>query len=287
MKKTNYKYLFFSFFVFSLLKITASSFYLNDSFNVLYFTKYSSFIEFKQKGDSVYFTYRNKREVGYPTEAATKSNFLSVTYSKYYTSNLVAKAEYFTRNKKGKLKKHKVRTFYDKQITSEGIFYEDLMQKTCFFQNLNTGSKSSLEYSYDGTDPVIVPKMMFNFDIPAAEVFYEIIIPNNLQVKFSFFGDSSGINHKIIQKDKFVIHQYTSFNRDAIVREEESESMYYYVPHLYIIPVSYTANNKSVNLCGSIENLAKYYSKHINVVKDENNPAIDKLTDSIISGITD
>ncbi|MGZ4064661.1 MAG: transglutaminase-like domain-containing protein, partial [Bacteroidia bacterium] len=201
--------------------------------------------------------------------------------------DIALKGLLLTPKKNGTFRKRKINSFYKKNITSKGIFYDDLIQQTCYYQGLQVGSKSNLHFSCTGNDPLLVSRLLFNYEIPAQVISYTVIVPDYLSIRFAFYGDSTGIHRTVMHKNDKTIYTYEAHNREAIIFEGHSEDLAYYVPHVFALPVSYTINGTTMRLGGSLPNLFNYYNRHIRDIGMSDNSGLFRLTDSILAKTSD
>ncbi len=253
----------------------------------VHYSNYEASLEFKLVNDQLVYEYTINKEATYPTDKLGLSYAKSITYSDYYTSNVKLSAEILTPKRSGKYKTEKVDKFSKKTVTSEGIFYEDQIAQSFYLDEIIPGTITRLHFSCTGKDPLLNSRFLFNLEVPASKITYNIIIPDYLKVKFVFVGDTAGIKQTIKQQKGKTIHSYSASNRDAIVFEDQSEDLAYFTPHLFTLPVSYTFANQEVPLGGNTQNLFSYYNKHLNAMKESDNEQLYKITDSLVTNVTD
>jgi hypothetical protein len=268
---------------------------LSDIFEKLftgtYYSNYEASLEFRIVNDKLVYDYSVVKEATYPIDKQSYSWAQSVTYSEYYTSNVKLRAEVLLMKRPGHYKTIKIDHFAKKNVTSEGIFYEDQIQESFYMPTTRPGTISRLYFSYTGNDPMLTSRMLFNMEIPADRITYKVIIPDDVKARFVFVGDTAGvvqtekrIKEKSIQK---TVYTYSTTGRKAIVFEDDAEDLTYYTPHLFILPVSYTVAGKEIKAGGNLENLFTYYNKHVKAIKESDNAELNHVTDSLVANVTD
>ena len=256
-------------------------------FSDLYYNEYFVNVDFELNKNTLIYRYKFDKEVVYPSKASLQTNSQSVTYPDYNIENIVLKAEVLRPKKNGNFKTEEIKEVFKKNISSRGIFYDDVVKQTFYFPDLKEGSKSRLHFSYTGTDPELLSRLLFNFEIPVKNIRYKISVPDYLKIKIVFCGDSSKIQHQITRQDNKTIHSFYAPDREAIISENRSEDISYYTPHVFIVPISYEVNAKEVKIIGSTKNLFEYYNKHIKEIKEQDDSNLFKVVDSLVANETD
>ncbi|MEI6020576.1 MAG: transglutaminase domain-containing protein, partial [Bacteroidota bacterium] len=252
-----------------------------------FYNFYNASIEFKLIENKLVYDYEILKEATYPTDKSSYSGPQSITYSDYYTNNVKLKAKMLRASKSGRFKGKKINQFYSKTVASEGIFYEDQIQRHFSLPSFKPGDRSQLQFSCRGIDPLLTSRFIFNLEMPIQQLNYKIVIPDFLKMKFVFVGDSSGIIHIIKKEKKQTIHIFSGHNRVPIDFEDQAEDIAYYTPHLFIIPISYTAAGKEISLAGTTSNLFKYYNTQIKTMLASNNDELNRITQQLIQNNND
>jgi hypothetical protein len=251
------------------------------------YSSYFASLDFVMEKDKLVARYFLEKEILYTGDKNIGSNTQSINYSDFYSKDVQLLGFVLTPKKNGKYKTKKVKLFYEKTITSSGIFYEDQIRQTCVYPGVKVGSKTILRYSSTLTDPVLSPRLLFNHELNGKQIVYKINVPNFLKVKMAFYGDTSGIAHQSVNTPTSVIHTYSCTNRPAINFEDNSTNLTYYTPHLVVVPESYTLQGVETKLAGTIANLFKRYNKHIQEIKISENAELNRITDSLVTGKSD
>lgn len=247
------------------------------------YSRYYASLDFRMEKENLVADYFNEKEILYTGDKNLSSNTQSINYSDYYSKDVKLLGLLLTPKKNGKFKVKKIKTFYEKTITSSGIFYEDLIRQTCVYTGVKVGSKTILRYNSTITDPVLSPRFLFNHELNAREIVFRINVPNYLKIKLAFYGDSSGISHQSVKTPTSVVHTYSCTNRKAIYFEDNSTNLTYYTPHLVVVPVSYQYNGSETKLAGTIDNLFTRYNKHILEIPASENEELNRITDSLVA----
>lgn len=255
--------------------------------NEEHYVNYTSHIAFKLTDNKLVYDYALKKEAYYGDDKNNYSGPQTINYSDYYTDKVKLTAYMMCIGKSGNYHRQKIKTFYSKTVASDGIFYEDQIQRYFILPGVKKGDCSVLNFSCRGIDPLLTSRYIFNMEMPVKQLRYTIEIPDYVQMRFVFVGDSSGITHTIKKEKNKTIHEYSAQNRKAIDFEDQAEDIAYYTPHLFIIPVSYKSENKEITLAGTTDNLFKYYNQQINKIDSSNNVDLNRLSLSLTANVTD
>lgn len=251
------------------------------------FINYEINIDFKLNGNQLIAEYLQKQECVHNSFQAIKRNFQYVYRSGGFSKDAKFNAIAYYKKKEGKYKSKRIKEIISKQVSSSGIFYDDLIETYCYYPNLTLGSKTYFDYQAVITDPVLLPSLYFNHEYPAQNILFKIRIPKYLSVKLIIYGDSANIEHLTINEKESTLHVYKAFNRKKVTKESNSHSWAYFTPHLIIAPVSFTFNNVTTNLVGTTQNLFERYNNHIANIKPSENAKIIYVADSLTKNIKD
>ena len=252
-----------------------------------FYTAYNATIEFKLQENKLVYDYALEKTACYPGEKATHSGPQSISYSDYYTNKVKLSAYMLRRTNSGKYRREKIKEFYSRTVPSEGIFYEDQIEQYFLLPAFKPGDCSQFKSSYRGIDPLLSSRFIFNLEMPIKTLHYQIVIPNNVHMRFVFIGDSTGISHTVKNEKNKAIHSFYAENRSAIAFEENAEDIAYYTPHLFVVPVSYTVNGQETRLAGTVKNLFDYYNSQIKKIDSSNNTDIHNISLKITEGLQD
>jgi hypothetical protein len=212
----------------------------------------------------------------------------SIYFSRFSEIEKLKAWTYTPKGKPGKYKKVKVAEIEEKNSISGGVFYDDSKKLTFNFPSTGEGTKTYLSYRKVYKDPKFLGKFYFQYYIPSLNSEYKITVDNNCEVGFKLFNDPEGK----IEFIKEVSGNTTTYiwrlkNSVGYNRIGGEPSLSYYSPHIAVYLKSYEdRKGKHMVLDGPSE-LFDWYKTLVNDINTEEDPALKKITDSIVNGISE
>ena len=229
-------------------------------------------IEIKLENDNVVIQENIFEEKILLSKSAKYSAKEELSYSSFVgIENLEASAVNFI---DGKYQEEDVKNFSnsDKFSTS---FYDDLKKTEFMYPGVTEGSKTKISYSRIIKDPRFLSGFFLGNVFPIINGAYQITVDNTIKIDFKKFNINESVNYTKKVGKKKTVYRWETKNMEAIKIETNAPNYQKEFPQVVPFITEYSTKNKTVNVCGSVENL---YSWYYSLVKDVNTKS--ELSDS-------
>lgn len=183
-------------------------------------------------------------------------------------------------------KEQKISNFNEKDKLDNAIFHDDVKEVSFYYPNLNKGSKSSLSYTTNITNPRFLTSFFFQEYHPINEVTYRMTVDKDINIGFKEFNTQDfEIEHTVEEKKNKKIYTWKSTHVPKTENESNAPSFYYSIPHITPYIESYSENDQLIPILGSTK---KLYNWYYSLTKDfyekkDTVPEIKNLVDSLIA----
>ena len=206
----------------------------------------------------------------YLDAAATYRSKKAINYSSFYELESVEASSLLYEN--GKYNELKVKDFLEKDEMGTS-FYDDSKSVNFIYPNLESGAKSSLEYTKQIKNPRFLNAFFFGDFEPITKNKFTIIADQGISFNFKEFNCDK-IKVTFSEKEKRGKRIYTWETTDIAAYDYESQSPNYRtkLPHIIPIITKYKLDGKEIKLSEGVSDL---YSWYYSLIKNVNKDAID------------
>ncbi len=211
------------------------------------------------------------------------ANERSITYAPgFYTITSWNVATYTKVN--GKYTKMPVTQYKDEDNTGGSIFYDGIKYRKYYLPGLSEDAITETKYSYSYEDPGSLGSFYFKRSIPTLLTSYKVIVSPDVEIGYTFFGDSTDIHLTVTKEGKNTIYQWQLENGKMLKSYTDAVNDRYDEPHVFVYIKGYkTSNLGYVNLFGNVPLLYKHDYKYISAVnKQPAHADLKQVVDSII-----
>lgn len=184
-------------------------------------------------------------------------------------------------------KEQKISQFNEKDKLDNAIFHDDVKEISFYYPNLNKGSKSTLSYTTNITDPRFLTSFFFQEYHPINEVTYRMTVDKDINIGFKEFNTSNfKIEYTVEEKKNKKIYTWKSTFVPKTEHESNAPSFFHSIPHITPYIESYSENGKTIPILGSTKKLYDWYYSLTKDFYEKNDtiPEIKNLVDSLITG---
>ncbi|MEZ5046740.1 MAG: DUF3857 domain-containing protein [Chitinophagaceae bacterium] len=218
-----------------------------------------------------------------------KAITLHHNYSIYFSFfEKLEEIEVITKNPQadGKIKTIKQNKFKSVNAKSSSVFYDDMQEINIDFLGLTVGSEAIINYTVSTLEPHFTEAMTFKNYLPVEKVYYELTVPDNIQV--SFIEKNIDDKLKIIktkeEKKSKTVYTWTANEVDEEKGFDSAPARLYYTPHILYKVDEYTRKNKTYEVSKNPKALYTWYTHNIKDINLKESSRIKTLADSITMG---
>ncbi len=185
----------------------------------------------------------------------------------------------------GKGKKIKYDTFCGHYET-EGIFYSDMQICAYHFVMPEQGDIVHFDSEMAYKDPRYLTKLFFHEEQPVVNREIIINVPGGADIEIlemNFEGYNIEKKRIDTQTDK-IIYWYKISDIEVIPHEDDIPGITHFLPHLLILVKSYNANNQSINVLSSLDDLYSWYASLVKGTDNIDASVKDKVQ-TLITGL--
>lgn len=183
-------------------------------------------------------------------------------------------------------KKVKVDYIETKRQFDNGIFYSDQESKTFTFPAVTKGAVTHLNYKEVIKDPHFLGVFRFGSFVPTKSAQLSIEFPSNVTIgHIDFNTQNINLDFKKETKGKTNIYTWTVTNIDGFQKEEDSEAVIYYLPHIIVYIKSYEKNGETINVLNDVSDLYKWYTSLVEQINTEALEKVYKIADDITASL--
>lgn len=220
--------------------------------------------------------------VYYLDNKGISANERSITYAPgFYT---IASWNVATYAKvKGKYTKIPVTQYKDEDNTGGSIFYDGIKYRKYYLPGLSEDAITETKFTYSYEDPGSLGSFYFKRNIPTLLTSYKVIVSPDIEIGYTFFGDSTDIHLTVTKEGKNTIYQWQLENGKPLKNYNDAVSDRYDEPHVFVYVKGYKSGSQSFTpLFGSVPLLYKHDYKYIGSVnKQPINGELKLVIDSI------
>ena len=223
------------------------------------------------------------------SDATVHSNERSIPFSDRFFPIEELSAVTWVPEEKG-YKKIKARDIEDYNAINEGLFYDDMKEKRIRFPSVTDESITDLSYTYKISDLHFAFPFYFRaqYAVPVILAEYQLVYPDNMNIRYKLFGDNNGIEFKEEKKGGKTILTWSLRNAKPEKDEDNAPNSSYFSPHVYFFIESYPNATDDAFLTRNTDDLYKHNFKFIkDLNKADAQPEMVKVVDSLRAGITD
>lgn len=209
-------------------------------------------------------------------------------YTSSFSQAKNVNANTLTPNKR-KWDKIPVTEFRNVSDNDNSVFYDDSEFITFTYPAVKKGTKTSLSYEVDITDPHFLGSGFFESYAPILDARFTFTMDESVKLKFKFFNiEESEITKKVENKNGRTIMSFRMKNVPKVEFEPSTPSYNYLAAHMSSMIESYqTASGEEIKILGDTDLLYDWYWTFIDGLKESQSDQIDELLKGIISPTDD
>ncbi len=209
----------------------------------------------------------------------------SVNYSSFTKIESISPFVYIPNG--DKYKKTKITRITDEDVYQRNVFHDDAKKKSFYYDGLQKGGKTELNYEEELTEPYFFGSFYFSSHLPVESSIYVIKTPLDMDILFTLFGDEKEkVKYTKEIQGKTIIHKWEGNNLTKLDSEASSVSVGYYATHIVARIGAYKHKNTDRHLIRDVKDLYSYYRGFINDINKEESADISKIADSLTSNLT-
>lgn len=188
----------------------------------------------------------------------------------------------------GKIKTIKQKEFKSNNAGSENVFYDDMQEYKINFLGLTVGSEAHITYTVTTPEAHFTDAMLFKHYLPVEKVFFELIVPDKVNVQFIEKNNPAALA-KMTKEQKKNETVYT-WVAEKVPEEKSFESApgrLFYTPHILYKIDDYTIKGVTRSLTKTPTDLYRWYAYNIRDINKTPSTRIQQLADSICHNVKD
>jgi hypothetical protein len=198
------------------------------------------------------------------------------------------KAQSLVPDNKGSYAVIPVKEKYTTNDFSEGSFYDDMKATHLVYTGLTRGSRIQLDYTEKMNEARFFGRFFFNTSIPTEETELSIEVPKGVTIDWKYFNiNQEDLEFSQQNFKKKTIYTWKKKNCAKYKTEDDAPNQLYFAPHIVVFIKEYTVKKKTVKLLDSPGSLYDWYYSMVKNVSQAEDPALQKIVDSLTNGITD
>lgn len=219
----------------------------------------------------------------YLSDKALGSSERSVAYAPDFYEISSIEANSYTLEPNRKYKRYKVSNFVDENRITGSIFYDGIKYRKFVMPSITQGTFTDTKYSYTYLEPEYLGAYFFKRHIPVDKGTFTVIVHDQIQIDYKFFGDTSGIVFTKTNQKGVTTYKWEISNAGKLKSYDDAADDRYYEPHVFVYVTEYTTEKKKkVKLAGNIDDLYRNNYRYIeNVNKTAPNDDVKQVVDSI------
>jgi hypothetical protein len=183
-----------------------------------------------------------------------------------------------------KYKRIDVEKYTKNTIRQDNVFHDDEEELKFNLLQIDKGSKSVIETSYQITDPHLLPTFSISPYLHYFNATFTLTYPNDIDIAIDTMNMGSvEILHTISKSGDKNISQWKIVASKPFDYEQDGLNASYLAPQIIPRIRSYHLNNINVNVLDNLTNLHKWYSNFITKSEEQSN-IFKTLSDSIVQG---
>ena len=205
----------------------------------------------------------------------------------YHSSfNELKKIEAYTLVPEGNSnKKLKISDFKTQSSKRQSVFYDDVKETTFDYPQLRKGSISHVETQHYNKDIRFLSAFYFNNYLPVHNASYSVSFPADVDVRYIIKNDSqNAVTVQETTEGKKKKLTFTAKNLKSFDYFSDGASFPYYALHVIVYVASYKADDKTVPVFSSVDELYKWNVNFLNDINIKESESLKKAADSICTG---
>lgn len=215
----------------------------------------------------------------------TDKNLATANENIHYNSfNSIEKIVAYTKNLDDNYSKsYYVDKFIDKNVLTNGVFFNDQKEKTFTFPNVNKGAVTEIQYVRNIKDSHFIPAFIIYSTIPIEQVKLSISFPENVEVNFKDFNLDTIQSSFTKSIDKNITTFKWTINRVKKANINYDFSPLYYIPQVITYIKSQTLKNGvKKNILSDPHDLYQWYQSLITNINKTNQSKLKAITLDLI-----
>jgi hypothetical protein len=204
-----------------------------------------------------------------------------VNYSEAFQTIKDLKAVSYIANKTGFTATEITNITTEKPSPGGGIFYDDSFVKKFTYTGAKQGGVGSLAYKEISTNPFMMGGFLFGSFVPTLNAEFSVTFPQSVKVSYKSYGDVKNVVFKQTTLNNKTTYSWKMINAKELAIENESLSLRYYAPQIYLYIENYTANGQTTEVLGSVPKLFDYYKTLVKNLNQNPDNDLKTLTDSL------
>lgn len=212
----------------------------------------------------------------------------SVSYSSFYKI-IDESAETLIPKGNGKFKTQKVKDFSFGDAGSQSVFYDDTKEMTFYYEGVEDGAITKLEYSMEIVEPRLLGPIFLQSFIPTQSKVITVTFPEEVKISYTLLNaENIDVKFTETKNGKLTEYKWVVGETKALKYEYNGPNPRYYMPQLHIMLNSVNFDGYTKTYLGSVADLHKWYRDLIVGYNDEgkDETEIKTLVDSITQGLT-
>ncbi len=204
-------------------------------------------------------------------------------YEDYFVKSNIEEAYSLVPNGK-KMKRFPVKDIKISSSVSEGIFFDDEITKSVFYEGLIKGAETFIKYTDQYKEPRFFGSFFFQSGIPVDESGVSLECPKDMEISFELLNADTF--HIVFSQTETAKSKIYNWKAEKVLPFSNSYSdqvpSRYYVPHIIFRIKSYTAaNGKRIDLLNEVKDLFKWQSGFISTIDKEVHKQLKFTVDSL------
>ncbi len=169
----------------------------------------------------------------------------------------------------------------EKPSPGGGIFYDDNFVKKFTYTGAAQGGVGSLTYKEISTNPFMLGGFLFGSFVPTLNAEFSVTFPTTVKVSYKSYGDTKNVLFSQTASNGKTTYSWKMQNAKELPIENESQSLRYYAPQIYLFIENYTANGQTTEVLGTVPKLFNYYKDLVKNLNQKPEAELRNLSDSL------
>lgn len=189
---------------------------------------------------------------------------------------------------KGKYRNVKVQDFKTATSTQDNVFYDDNKETSFDFPNLVQDAIGHVSYKLRHKDVHLLMPFYIPDHLPVQKAVFRVEVPDGIYVKYRVQNDPKNLlRFTEEKKQKSTFYTWTVQNYKPEDFYGDAPSFRHYLPHVILQVTAYDSEKGKIPFLSNLDDLYKWnysFTKELNRNAD---PALSKLTDSLVKETND
>ncbi len=169
----------------------------------------------------------------------------------------------------------------EKPSPGGGIFFDDSFVKKFTYTGATQGGVGALSYKEISTNPFMMSGFLFGSFVPTLNAEFSVTFPHSVKVSYKSYGDTKNVLFSQTTSNGKTTYSWKMTNAKELPIENESLSLRYSAPQVYLFIENYTANGQTTEVLGSVPKLFNYYKELVKNLNQKPDLELKNLTDSL------